>query len=58
MLVVDAENVRRSIWPNVALEELLELCGRHAEASSVELVVALDGPLPDLDARYRVHLPG
>jgi rRNA-processing protein FCF1 len=44
LLVVDAENVRRSIWPNVTLDELVELCDRHAHAAAVEVVVVLDRP--------------
>jgi rRNA-processing protein FCF1 len=50
VLVVDAENVRRSIWPNVPLDELVELCARHAEREALDVVVALDGPPAQLAA--------
>ncbi len=38
-IVVDAENVRRSVWPNVSREKLVSLCGRLA-VERLDLVVA------------------
>ncbi len=45
-LLVDAENVRRSTWPNVPAAELVERCRRWAARSGVRLVVVFDGPAP------------
>jgi hypothetical protein len=42
-VLVDANNVRRSIWPNVAGEELVERCRVWAEARGHEVVVVFDG---------------
>lgn len=56
VLVVDAENVRRSIWPNVRLDELVSLCGRHAGEAGVDVVVVLDGGAAPFDAPPSVRL--
>jgi hypothetical protein len=45
-LLVDAENVRRSRWPNLSKEELVEGVRRWAEARGVEHVIVFDGPPP------------
>ena len=45
-LIVDAENVRRSIWPNVPKGRLVELARAWAEANGMNLVVVFDGPAP------------
>jgi predicted RNA-binding protein with PIN domain len=47
-VVVDAENVRRSTWPNVGRAELVELCRSWASARGVRAVVVFDGPAPGL----------
>lgn len=46
VLVVDAENVRRSVWPNVGRDELVRLCARHGEQEGLDVVVVFDGPPP------------
>jgi hypothetical protein len=50
--VVDAENVRRSAWPNRSKEELVELSRAWATREGFELLVVFDGPptegAPDL----------
>jgi predicted RNA-binding protein with PIN domain len=46
VVFVDAENVRRSTWPNVAPDRLLELCRAWAETSGVHAVVVFDGRAP------------
>jgi rRNA-processing protein FCF1 len=56
LLVVDAENVRRSVWPNVELDELVALCARHGEEAGVDVVVALDGPATRAGAPGSVRL--
>jgi hypothetical protein len=45
-VLVDAENVRRSRWPNVSREELIERTRRWADAHGHALVVVFDGPPP------------
>ena len=44
---VDAENVRRSTWPNVPRERLLELAREWAAENGHELVVVYDGRAPE-----------
>lgn len=56
MLIVDAENVRRSVWPNVSREELVRLCGAYAQVSGEEVAVVFDGAVPDVEPRARVAL--
>ena len=43
-IVVDAENVRRSAWPNRSKEELVELSRAWADREGFELLVVFDGP--------------
>ncbi len=38
-VLVDGENVRRSSWPNVARDELVELCAAWAKERGVEAEV-------------------
>jgi predicted RNA-binding protein with PIN domain len=45
-VLVDAENVRRSLWPNVQAAELVELCRAWAAANDADAVVVFDGPAP------------
>lgn len=40
---VDAENVRRSIWPNLGREELVERCEAWAEREGVRVEVVFEG---------------
>ena len=46
LVFVDAENVRRSIWPNVEPEALAELAGRWSEENGRPVRVVFDGPAP------------
>jgi hypothetical protein len=46
-VLVDAENVRRSRWPNLPREELVERCRAWAREHDVDLVVVFDGPPPE-----------
>ena len=48
-MLVDAQNVRRSTWPNIAPEELVELVGRWTRAEGMHAVVVFDGRAPTLD---------
>jgi hypothetical protein len=42
-VLVDANNVRRSVWPNVSGEELVERCRAWARAHGYEVVPVFDG---------------
>jgi predicted RNA-binding protein with PIN domain len=46
VVLVDAENVRRSLWPNLAAEELVERCAAWGAREGHELVVVFDGRGP------------
>jgi hypothetical protein len=50
-VVVDAENVRRSIWPNVSEERLVELVRRWAEERGYEYRVVFEGAGESADDR-------
>lgn len=47
LVVVDAENTRRSQWPNVSREELLRRARAWAEHEGHELLVVFDGAAPE-----------
>ena len=55
---VDAENVRRSRWPNVTREELVGLCRDWAEAERCRVVVVFDGRPPEVDPGPGCELVG
>ena len=38
-VLVDAENVRRSLWPNIAEDELEPLCEQWAEKNGHDVIV-------------------
>jgi uncharacterized protein YaiI (UPF0178 family) len=44
--LVDAPNVRRSLWPNLSPERLVELLADWAEREGVDAVAVFDGPAP------------
>ena len=46
-VLVDAENVRRSRWPNLSRTELVERARAWAMAHGMDLVVVFDGPPPE-----------
>jgi len=50
-VVVDAENVRRSIWPNVSGERLVELVRRWAEERGYDYRVVFEGEDESADDR-------
>jgi predicted RNA-binding protein with PIN domain len=43
-VLVDGENVRRSLWPNLARDELVELAAAWGEANGHDVVVVWEGP--------------
>jgi len=47
LVLVDAPNVRRSLWPNLSSERLVELLARWTEAEGVEAIAVFDGPAPE-----------
>jgi hypothetical protein len=42
-VLVDAENVRRSLWPNIPKDELVERCQAWGEANGHDVVVVWEG---------------
>jgi hypothetical protein len=42
-VLVDAENVRRSLWPNIPKDELVELCAAWAESEGQKVEVVWEG---------------
>ena len=46
-MIVDAENVRRSRWPNLEREELVHRVRRWAGENDVDHVIVFDGPPPE-----------
>ena len=53
-MLVDAPNVRRSVWPNLSPERLVELLARWAEAEGVGAIAVFDGPAPEAVAGVEV----
>ena len=47
LVVVDAENTRRSQWPNLSREELVGRVRSWAESEGHELLVVFDGAPPE-----------
>ena len=47
LVVVDAENVRRSLWPNLPASELVARARAWAEREGHELLVVFDGEAPE-----------
>lgn len=47
LVFVDAENVRRSIWPNVEREELVRLVGLWSEEQGLPVQIVFDGRAPE-----------
>ena len=46
-VLVDAENVRRSRWPNLSREKLVSRARDWARRNDKELLVVFDGPPPE-----------
>jgi hypothetical protein len=47
LVVIDAENVRRSTWPNLSKEELVTRARAWARAEGAPILVVFDGPPPE-----------
>jgi hypothetical protein len=54
VVLVDGENTRRSVWPNIGPRKLVERCRRWAEEHDVRVVVAFDGDAPSVEPDDRV----
>jgi hypothetical protein len=52
--LVDGENVRRSLWPNLSPERLVDLLAKWAEAEGIEAVAVFDGAAPEAVAGIEV----
>ena len=46
-MLVDAENVRRSRWPNLSPSQLVSRTRAWAEGHGADLLVVFDGPPPE-----------
>jgi hypothetical protein len=57
LVVVDAENVRRSSWPNMSRDDVLARARAWARREGHDLLVVFDGAAPDdaPDARGSPH---
>ena len=57
-VLVDAQNVRRSLWPNLDAAELVERLAAWAAEEGVQALAVFDGPAPDTPPRPTVELAG
>jgi predicted RNA-binding protein with PIN domain len=57
-VLVDAENVRRSAWPNIGAGELVRRCAMWAEREGVRAVVVFDGEAPPARTAASVEVAG
>jgi predicted RNA-binding protein with PIN domain len=46
IVLVDAPNVRRSLWPNLSPERLVELLASWATEQGADVIAVFDGPAP------------
>ena len=47
IVLVDAPNVGRSLWPNLSPERLVELLASWATEQGADVIAVFDGPAPD-----------
>jgi hypothetical protein len=47
LVIVDAENVRRSLWPNLSPEELVARARDWAAREGHDVAIVFDGPAPE-----------
>lgn len=47
LVIVDAENVRRSLWPNLSPEELVARARAWAAREGHDALIVFDGPAPE-----------
>jgi predicted RNA-binding protein with PIN domain len=58
VVLVDAENVRRSLWPNMSARELVDRCLVWARQSGARTVVVFDGQAPSAATEDRIEVVG
>ncbi len=46
-VLADAENVRRSVWPNISDRQLIDRCAEWAERHGHRVVLVFDGRAPE-----------
>jgi hypothetical protein len=56
--LIDAENVRRSEWPNIPQEDFVELVRAWADAVGAHAIVVFDGPAPAEEDGARLKVVG
>jgi hypothetical protein len=54
IVLVDAPNVRRSLWPNLSPTRLVELLDRWADEQGTDAVAVFDGPAPEISTRVEL----
>ena len=54
IVLVDAPNVRRSLWPNLSPERLIELLASWAAEQGSDVIAVFDGPAPESVAGIEV----
>ena len=47
LVIVDAENVRRSVWPNLSPDELVVRARAWAAREGHDVLIVFDGPAPE-----------
>jgi len=47
LVVIDAENVRRSTWPNLSKDELVKRARAWARSEGVPILIVFDGSPPE-----------
>jgi hypothetical protein len=47
LVIVDAENVRRSLWPNLSPDELVAKTRAWAAREGNDALIVFDGPAPE-----------
>jgi hypothetical protein len=57
-VIVDAENVRRSVWPNMTREELVTRSCSWGEEHGHPVLIVFDGPAPKVETDAECTLVG
>ncbi len=55
---IDAENVRRSKWPNLSPEQLVESSGRWAGLNRLRALIVFDGRAPSVEVEEHCEVVG
>jgi hypothetical protein len=57
-VLVDAENARRSVWPNLPERELAERSAEWGRRHGAHVIVVFDGPAPEVEGVESVSAGG